>query len=73
MLLGNPLFFAIVLGLAIAASIEKKVNSGGKAFLLTFLGVLVMFSIFSGIVPFWLILVLIVLVIGGIVYFRRGS
>jgi parallel beta-helix repeat protein len=73
MLLGNPLFFAIVFGLAIAASIEKKVNSGGKAFLLTFLGVLGVFSIFSGIVPLWLILVLIVLVIGGIVYFRRRS
>jgi len=73
LLLGNPLFFAIVFGLALAASIEKKVNSGGKAFILTFLGVLVMFSVFGGIVPLWLVLVLIVIVIGGIVYFRRGS
>jgi len=73
MLLGNPLFFAIVFGLALASAIEKKANSGGKAFLLTFFGILVMFSVFSGIVPLWFVLVLIVIVIGGVVYFRRGS
>jgi parallel beta-helix repeat protein len=73
MLLGNPLFFAIVFGLALAASIEKKVNSGGIAFVLTFLGVLIMFSIFSGVVPLWFVLVLIAIIIGGAVYFSRRS
>jgi hypothetical protein len=71
LLLGSPLFFAIVFGLALAASIEKKTNSGGITFILTFLGVLIMFSIFSGIVPLWLVLVLIALILGGAAYFTR--
>jgi hypothetical protein len=74
LLLGSPLFFVIVFGLALAASIEKKVNSGGIAFILTFLGVLIMFSIFSGVVPLWFVLVLMALIVGGAIYFimRRG-
>jgi parallel beta-helix repeat protein len=71
-LLGNPLFFVIVFGLALATAIESKINSGGWVFLLTFIGVLLMFSIFSGTIPLWFVLVLIALVIGGIVFLKRG-
>jgi preprotein translocase subunit SecD len=57
--------------LAIATAIESKIKSGGWAFLLTFIGVLLMFSIFGGVVPLWFVLVLIALVIGGIVFLKR--
>jgi parallel beta-helix repeat protein len=72
LLLGNPLFFVIVFGLALATAIESKIHSGGWAFLLTFIGVLLMFSIFGGVVPLWFVLVLIAIVIGGIVFLKRG-
>jgi hypothetical protein len=71
LLLGNPLFFVIVFGLALATAIESKIKSGGWAFLLTFIGVLIMFAIFSGTIPLWFVLVLIALVIGGIVFLKR--
>jgi len=70
-LLGNPLFFVIVFGLAVAAQIERFLASGGIAFVITFLGILLLFAIFSGAVAWWIVLVLAVLIIGGILFFKR--
>ena len=70
-LLGNPLFFVIVFGLAVAAQIERFLSSGGIAFVITFLGILLLFSIFGGVVPWWVFLVLTALIIGGIIFFKR--
>ena len=70
-LLGNPLFFVIVFGLAVAAQIERFLSSGGIAFVITFLGILLLFSIFSGVVSWWIFLVLAALIIGGIIFFKK--
>jgi len=71
MLLGNPLFFIIVFGLAVATYVEGFLASGGIAFVMTFLGILLLFAIFSGAVAWWIVLVLTALIIGGIIFFKR--
>ena len=70
MLLGNPLFFVAIFALAVAAKLESMVKAGGYAFVLTFLGIIFAFAVFSGIVPWWVFVILFVLIVGGIMYFK---
>jgi hypothetical protein len=56
--------------LAVAAKVESLLKAGGYAFVLTFLGIFFAFALFSGIIPWWLLLLLFVLIIGGILYFK---
>ena len=70
-LLGNPLFFIIVFGLAVAAKIESMLRANGYAFIITFLGIIITYALFGGIINWWVILILIVLIIGGVMFFRK--
>jgi|GEM_PF-1535394 len=71
MLLGNPLFFILVFGLAVAAKIESMLRANGYAFIITFLGIIITYALFGGIINWWVILILIVLIIGGVMFFRK--
>ena len=71
MLLGNPLFFIIVFGLAVSAKIESMLRAGGYAFIITFLGILIAYTLFGGIVEWWLLLVIGIIIIGGVIFFKR--
>jgi len=71
MLLGNPLFFIAIFALAIAAKVESVLKAGGYAFVLSFLGIIFAYAVFSGIVPWWVFVILFVLIVGGIMYFKR--
>ena len=70
LLLGSPLFFIAIFALAVAAKVESMVKAGGYAFVLTFLGIIFAFAVFSGIVPWWVFVILFVLIVGGIMYFK---
>jgi hypothetical protein len=70
LLLGNPLFFVAIFALAVAAKVESALKAGGYAFVLSFLGIIFAYALFSGIVPWWLLILLFVLIIGGILYFK---
>jgi hypothetical protein len=58
--------------LALATAIESKIHSGGWAFLITFVGSIIMFAMFGGTVPIWFVIVLIAIIVGGIFLLKRG-
>jgi len=70
LLLGNPIFFVAIFALAVAAKVESALKAGGYAFVLSFLGIIFAYALFSGIIPWWLLVLLFVLIIGGMLYFK---
>jgi len=46
-------------------------RANGYAFIITFLGIIITYALFGGIINWWVILILIVLIIGGVMFFRK--
>ncbi len=67
----TPFFFLIVLSLAVAVKVESMVKSNGYAFLLTFFGLILLFTIFSGYIPVWFFILILIITIGGFILLGR--
>jgi hypothetical protein len=57
--------------LAVAVKVESMVKSNGYAFLLTFFGLILLFTIFSGYIPLWFFILILIITIGGFILLGR--
>lgn len=69
-LLLSPTMILIVFSAGIGYYAESRAKSGGYVFAFVFLAMLLAFSIFTGLIPLWIIILALILFIGGVMIKR---